>query len=238
MKVKSESQVAQSCPTLRDPMDCSLPGSLSIGFSGQEYWNGVPLPSPESSSVVSNSLRPHGLYSSWNSPGQNNGVGSLSFSQGIFPTQRSNPGLPHCRQILYQLNHREALVAKAIDTKVKVKERDAVRSKIWSSPLPLHRDCGGKWRYVTTGEALRFGEHASIYLAATDVKTTVFYPNMQILSRPCRSGGILLGMGNKPDKQSLRRGEKTSNFLRASFFWALTWSCLDMLEVLCEGTPG
>ena len=41
----------------------------------------------------------------WNSPGQNTGVGSLSLLQGIFPTQGSNPGLPHCRQILYQLSH-------------------------------------------------------------------------------------------------------------------------------------
>ena len=36
---------------------------------------------------------------------QNTGVGSLSLLQGIFPTQRLNPGLPHCRQILYQLTH-------------------------------------------------------------------------------------------------------------------------------------
>ena len=42
----------------------------------------------------------------WNSPGQNTGVGSLSLLQGIFPTQGSNPGLPHCRQILYQLSHK------------------------------------------------------------------------------------------------------------------------------------
>ena len=49
---------------------------------------------------------PHGPYSPWNSPGQNTGVGSLSLLQGIFPTQGSNPGLPHCRQILYQLSHR------------------------------------------------------------------------------------------------------------------------------------
>ena len=39
---------------------------------------------------MSNSLRPHGLYSPWNSPGQNTGVGSLSLLQGIFPTQGSN----------------------------------------------------------------------------------------------------------------------------------------------------
>ena len=42
----------------------------------------------ESCSVMSDSLRPHGLYSSWSSPGQNTGVGSLSLLQGIFLTQR------------------------------------------------------------------------------------------------------------------------------------------------------
>ena len=39
----------------------------------------------ENLSVMSNSLRPHGLYSPWNSPGQNTGVGSHSLLQGIFP---------------------------------------------------------------------------------------------------------------------------------------------------------
>ena len=49
---------------------------------------------------------PHGLYSPWNSPGQKTGVGSLYLLQGIFPTQGSNPGLQHCRQILYQLSYK------------------------------------------------------------------------------------------------------------------------------------
>ena len=43
---KSESEVAQSCLTLSDPMDYSPPGPPSMGFSRQEYWSGVPLPSP------------------------------------------------------------------------------------------------------------------------------------------------------------------------------------------------
>ena len=46
MKVKSESEDAQSCLTLSDPMDCSQPGSSVHGISRQEYWSGVPLPSP------------------------------------------------------------------------------------------------------------------------------------------------------------------------------------------------
>ena len=59
----------------------------------------------ESRSVLSNSLWPHRLYNPWNSPGLNTGVGSRSFLQGIFPTRGSDPGLPHCRWILYQLSH-------------------------------------------------------------------------------------------------------------------------------------
>ena len=56
--------------------------------------------------VVSDSLRPHGLYSPWDSPGQNTGVGSRSLLQGIFPTQESNRGLLHCRQREEPFNQR------------------------------------------------------------------------------------------------------------------------------------
>ena len=49
----------------------------------------------ESHLVIADSLWPHGLYSPWNSLGQNIGVGSCSLPQGIFPTQGLNPGLPH-----------------------------------------------------------------------------------------------------------------------------------------------
>ena len=73
--------------------DFGVSGGLRIGES-------------ESRSVMSNSLRPHGLYSPWNFLGQDTGVDSLSLLQGIFPTQGSNPGLPHCRRILYQLSHK------------------------------------------------------------------------------------------------------------------------------------
>jgi len=60
----------------------------------------------ESHSFVSDSLRSHGLYSPWNSPGQNTGVHRLSLLQGIFPTQGSNSGVPHCRWTFYQLIHK------------------------------------------------------------------------------------------------------------------------------------
>ena len=61
-------KVTQSCPTLHNPMDCTV----------------------------------HGI------PGHNTGVGTLSLLQEIFPTQGSNPGLPHCGQILYQLSHQRS----------------------------------------------------------------------------------------------------------------------------------
>ena len=56
-------------------------------------------------------MQPHGLYSPWNSPGQNTGVGSLSLLQGTFPTQGLNPGLPQCRRVLQQLRLRRAPAA-------------------------------------------------------------------------------------------------------------------------------
>ena len=61
-------------------------------------------------SVMSNSLqpmdcRPPGSSIHGNSPGKNTRVGCHALLQGIFPTQGSNPGLPHCRQILYQLSY-------------------------------------------------------------------------------------------------------------------------------------
>ena len=65
------SEVAQSCPTLCDPLDCSPPGSSVHG----------------------------------DSPGKNTGVGCHALLQGIFPTQGSNPGLPHCRWSLSCLSY-------------------------------------------------------------------------------------------------------------------------------------
>ena len=59
-------------------------------------------------------------FDSWNSPGWNTGVGSLSLLQGIFPPQGLNTGLPHCRWILYHLSHQGSPFIGRIDTKVEV----------------------------------------------------------------------------------------------------------------------
>ena len=45
MKMKSESEVAQSCPTLATPWTAAYKAPPSMGLSRQKYWSGVPLPS-------------------------------------------------------------------------------------------------------------------------------------------------------------------------------------------------
>ena len=65
----------------------------------------------ESCLVMSNSLLPQELYSPWNSPGQNTGVGSHFLLQGVFPTQGSNQGLPHSKRILHRLSHQGSPVS-------------------------------------------------------------------------------------------------------------------------------
>ena len=71
----------------------------------------LPIPVNKwSCSVVSDSLWSNGLYPTrllhpWNFPGKSTGVDCHFLLQEIFPTQGSNPGLPHCRQLLYHLNH-------------------------------------------------------------------------------------------------------------------------------------
>ena len=77
------------------------PASTDGGFAGEES---------VSRSVVSDSLQSHGLeparvLSPWDFPGKNSRVGSHSLLQGIFLTRGWNPGLLHCRQILYHLSH-------------------------------------------------------------------------------------------------------------------------------------
>ena len=82
-----KSEVTQSCLTLSDPMECSLPGS-SIHRIFQ-----------------ARVLQPTRILHPWDFPGKNTGVGCHSLLQEIFLTQGLNPGLPHCRQMLYRLNH-------------------------------------------------------------------------------------------------------------------------------------
>ena len=92
----------ETCKVSKVPLYCYTHMCLDLMFSFIRFvkvkWKWKSLSHVES-------LRPHGLYSPWNSPCQNTGLGSLSLLQGIFPTQGSNPGLQHCRRTLYHLSH-------------------------------------------------------------------------------------------------------------------------------------
>ena len=70
----------------------------------------------ESRSVMSNSVTPWTarLLCPWNSLSKKSGVSCHSLLQGIFPTQGSNPGLQHCRQILYHWSHQRGYVIACI----------------------------------------------------------------------------------------------------------------------------
>ena len=88
----------------------TFPPSICHEVMGPDPWYHIFLNilACEICSVVSDSLWPYGLYSPWNSLGQNTGVGGLSLLQWIFLTQELNRGLPHCRRILYQLSHQRS----------------------------------------------------------------------------------------------------------------------------------
>ena len=95
-------------PSLENAMDRGTWQAAVHGVTKSWKWLSIThiyVCETENRSVVSESLRPNRLYSPWNSLGQNAGVGNHSLLQGIFPIQGSNPGLPHCRWILYQLSH-------------------------------------------------------------------------------------------------------------------------------------
>ena len=115
------------------PWTAAYQAPPSMGFSRQEYWSGLPLPSPwcknsRRYNIYEQKLSAFRLivsslnwkwqrkwfsrvwlfvtaYSPWNSLGQNTGVGSHFLLEGIFPTQGSNSGLLHCKQILYHLSY-------------------------------------------------------------------------------------------------------------------------------------
>ena len=120
LPTKRDSPVRQHSDFIQTPGSFRLPSlpAHSTEWTCQPSWppkEYVPVPYNKllslslsergSHSVMSDSLQPHGLYSPWNSPGQNTGVGSLSLLQGIFLTQGSNWGLLDCRPILYQLSY-------------------------------------------------------------------------------------------------------------------------------------
>ena len=110
--------VPQLCPTLWDPMDCSLPGSSVQGILQTRILELFPSPGdcpklgikPRSPTLQADSLSAEPPVKP-----KNTGVGSLSLLQRISPTQESNGGILHCRRILYQLAESEEELKKPLD---------------------------------------------------------------------------------------------------------------------------
>ena len=157
----------------------------------------------ESRSVVSNSLGPHGLHSPGNPPGQNTGVGSLFLLQGIFPTQGSNPGLPHCRCILYQLSHQGSL--KIMETSFK---RSHAHTATPSVPNPATGHCGPtplpeipRHSQASLGQSL---VESLLLLAIREMQITT---TMEHLYKPDRTAKI-----KKMDYSYVDEDEENCNF--------------------------
>ena len=111
---ESESEVAQSCPTLCNHMDTRL-------------------------------LRP------WDFLGKSTGVGCHFLCHGIFPTQGSNPGLPHCRQTLYHQSHQGSLADWGLN-----EGEGHVRS--WEVGRPVSRDMGCHSNRPPALHPIRYGQ--------------------------------------------------------------------------------
>ena len=108
VKVKSISCVR----LFATPWTVAYQAPLSMGFSRQEYWSGLPCPSPwdlpnPRIELRSPTLRADSLPVEPPGRPKNTGAGSLSLLQGLFPTQESNWGLLHCRQIHYRLRYQK-----------------------------------------------------------------------------------------------------------------------------------
>ena len=108
--VEVEVLVIQSCPILCKTTNLPNQAPLSMGFSRQEYWSGLPFLSPgdlpdSGIKLRSPKLQVNSLPSEPPGKPKNTGVGSLSLLQGNFLTQESNWGLLHCSWVLYHLNH-------------------------------------------------------------------------------------------------------------------------------------
>ena len=98
-------KVAQSCPTLCDPMNYTVNGILQARILKQVTFpspGDLPHPGIEPRSPA---LQADSLPAEPQEKPKNTGVGSLSLLQGIFPTQELNWGLLHCRWILNQLSY-------------------------------------------------------------------------------------------------------------------------------------
>ena len=133
-------------PTLTTPGTENQEPSYSFLLHGGKW----------SHSVVSHSWQPHRLLCPWSFPGKNTGVGCHCLLQEIFPTQKLNPGLWHCRQTLYHLSHQgswgaggiyflETLSRKGLGIREIRSLEDMGKAWVYKQPSELEACTGNGW---------------------------------------------------------------------------------------------
>ena len=122
---------------------------------------------------MSNSLRPHRLYRSWNFLGQNTEMGSLSLLQKIFPTQVSNSGLRHWRRILYQLSHKGS--PRTLEWVAHPFASRSSRPRNWTGVSCI---AGGFFANWATREAFKGSWNCGILCSQWDLLANIFILNI------------------------------------------------------------
>ena len=144
--------VAQPCPTRCDATDCSPPGSVHRTLQARVLeW--VAMPSSRGSSRLRDQTQVSCIagrfFIIWATrEARDAGVGNLSLLQGVFPTQKSNQGLLHCRQILYQLSYQGSPVA-ALDMSCVPQSKFFLYPSLFWTLLPMSGERRGPGWEVT-----------------------------------------------------------------------------------------
>ena len=147
----------------------------------------LPLSVSVSRSVVPDSLRPHGLQPTrllcpWDFPGT--GVGCHFLLQGIFPTQGSNPGILHCRQILYWLSYKGSPITVNISSNYNCSTRSMINDRVeerlsWKSGYGL---MSRTWRRSIVFKTSSWGKG----IAGSENEKTIDGGNSKFLLHPCQ----------------------------------------------------
>ena len=139
-------------------------GQREAGRDKIKVWVKVLVTQSRLTLLLSHGLKPARFLGQWNSPGKNTGVGSHSLLQGMFLTQGSNPGLPHCRQILYPLSHQGSphrwdmakKWKKIIENRIQ-RKTNAVWSHLYVESLKKNNNSEKEVRLVVARSSERWG---------------------------------------------------------------------------------
>ena len=180
--------------------------------------------------VPSNSLWPQGLQLArllcpWDSPGKNTGVGCHALLQEIFSTQALNPGLPHCRRILYQLNYQgSSTVLHAVTLFENMITEDDKMSSYWRRGVCLNQNDGGPYKNVKSGRRHMKGKH--------HVKTKAMMEVTDLYVKKCQlpASHWKPGEQHRTDSSSGPSWRTTTNILilncKITFYFLNYWALL------------